>query len=46
MLENGVVYVMGLKKDADEWQKARAVIADSYGVDKIICLMQDLPKEK
>lgn len=46
VLENGVVYVMGLKKDADEWQKARAVIADSYGVDKIICLMQDLPEEK
>ena len=44
VLENGVVYVMGLKKDWDEWQKARAVIANTYGVDKIICLMQDMEK--
>lgn len=41
VLENGTVYVMGLKKDMEEWQKARAVIADTYGVDKIVCLMQD-----
>lgn len=46
VMENGVVYVMGLKKDQEEWQKARAVIADTYGVDKIICLMQNLPEEK
>ncbi len=46
VLENGTVYVMGLKKDAEEWQKARAVIADTYGVDKIICLMQNMPKEE
>ena len=46
VMENGVVYVMGLKKDAEEWQKARAVIADTYGVDKVICLMQDLKKEE
>jgi len=45
VMENGVVYVMGLKKDWDEWQKARAVITDTYGVDDVICLMQDLPKE-
>lgn len=41
VLDDGVVYVMGLKKDQEEWRRARAVIADTYGVDKIICLMQD-----
>ena len=45
VLENGTVYVMGLKKDMDEWQKARAVIANTYGVDKIICLMRDKEKD-
>jgi osmotically-inducible protein OsmY len=41
VMENGTVYLMGIQQDADEWQRARAVIADSYGVQKIICLIRE-----
>lgn len=41
VMENGTVYLMGIQQDSDEWQRARAVIADTYGVQKIICLMRD-----
>ena len=42
MLENGVVYVMGLKQDQAEWERARNVIKQTYGVNEIIYLMGDL----
>ncbi len=42
VLENGTVYVMGLKKDQAEWEKAQNVMKQTYGVDKIIYLMNDL----
>lgn len=42
VLEKGVVYVMGLKKDQAEWEKAQNVIKQTYGVNDIIYLMQDL----
>ena len=45
VMENGTVYLMGIQQNSDEWQKARAVIADTYGVQKIICLMRDKNKE-
>ena len=42
VLENGVVYVMGLKQDQAEWERARNVIKQTYGVNEIIYLMGDL----
>jgi len=42
VLENGVVFVMGLKKDQVEWEKAKNVIKQGSGVNDIIYLMQDL----
>lgn len=42
VLENGVVYVMGLKKDKAEWENAQNVIKQTYGVNDIVYLMQDL----
>ena len=39
VVESGVVYVMGLETSSEEWESARAVIADTTGVQKIIYLM-------
>ncbi len=39
VVESGVVYVMGLESSPEEWEAARAVIADTTGVQKIIYLM-------
>ena len=43
VVENGIVYVMGIKTSSEEWESARAVIADTAGVQKIIYLMH--PKQ-
>ena len=39
VVESGVVYVMGIETSSEEWEAARAVIADTTGVQKIIYLM-------
>ena len=41
VVESGVVYVMGLETSSEEWESARAVIADTTGVQKIIYLMHE-----
>ncbi len=42
VVENNVVYVMGLKQDEAEWEKARQVIKQTYGVERVVYLMSDL----
>lgn len=39
VVESGVVYVMGLQDNFDEWEAARATIKEITGVQKIIYLM-------
>ena len=41
VVENGVVYVMGLKNTPEEWEAAREVIKGTVGVQKIIYLMHE-----
>lgn len=41
VVENGVVYVMGLARSQEEWEVAREVIAGTAGVQKIIYLMHE-----
>ena len=41
VVENGVVYVMGLESSFEEWEAAREVIAGTAGVQKIIYLMHE-----
>ena len=41
VVENGKVYVMGLESAPEEWEAARAVIANTTGVQKIIYLMHE-----
>ncbi len=43
-LENGVVYLMGVRSSDEEYASALAVIKNSIGVDRVICLMR-VPKE-
>lgn len=39
VVESGIVYVMGLQTNLEEWEAAREVIANTVGVQKIIYLM-------
>ena len=41
VVERGIVYVMGLEASSQEWETARAVIAETAGVQKIIYLMHE-----
>ena len=41
VVENGVVYVMGLQNTPEEWENAREVIRSTIGVQKVICLMHE-----
>ena len=41
VVERGVVYVMGLQNTPEEWEAARAVIKNTVGVQKVICLMHE-----
>ena len=41
VVENGVVYVMGLQSTPEEWEAALNVIKSTVGVQKVICLMHE-----
>lgn len=41
ILENGVVYLMGIRSSRAEYEAAVAVIKNAMGVDRIICLMRE-----